>query len=292
MIKGQGLGGKYEIDQSEPTSCQTPGKIIFLFSRPHSFKEAGASPLLFSSPYRLAKGCGHFCVKTCGVFCKWPSQPFCVYLVWGGSDVTCLFHSCASCNAVLGKRNLLFVSHVRVGCRHLEFDTYSCFIWSIIRVVRVLSFAIVVPHFLVKVESADLEKWNFENEILITFTFGFGEFESVCISLLFPGCGYQNEFPVERKRSHSMYLRCNEWKRLGVLAMLAACQVNERFDRKSFRQEMIALCCFILIKYGSWELFWVNRFKIVLFLSDMVLVNYSGWIYSCGMEAVPLVNCS
>ena len=99
---------------------------------------------------------------------------------------------------------------MRVGCRHLEFDAYSCFIWSIIRVVRVLSFAIVVPHFLVKVESADLEKRHFENEILITFTFGFGEFESVCISLLFPGCGYQNEFPVERKRSHSMYLRCNE----------------------------------------------------------------------------------
>ena len=70
MIKGQGLGGKYEIDQSEPTSCQIPGKIVFFFSRPHSFKEAGASPLLFSSPYRLAKGCGHFCVKTCGVFCN------------------------------------------------------------------------------------------------------------------------------------------------------------------------------------------------------------------------------
>lgn len=63
---------------------------------------------------------------------------------------------------------------------------------------------------------------SFENEFLVTFTFGLGEFESVCIPLLFTGCECQKRisygtekkvafdvFAVQRVKKTGIYLLCS-----------------------------------------------------------------------------------
>ena len=52
-----------------------------------------------------------------------------------------------------------------------------------------------------------------------------------CCSL---GVDIKNGFPVERKRSYSLHSRCNELIRLGILAMFATCQVNNKLWWKRF----------------------------------------------------------
>ena len=92
-----------------------------------------------------------------------------------------------------------------------------------------------------------------ENEFLVTFTFGLGEFESVCIPLLFTGCECQKRISCGTEKKGRIRCICGATseKDWDILAMLAACQVNKTdFDGKGFRQELIALCYFIPIKSG------------------------------------------
>ena len=125
-----------------------------------------------------------------------------------------------------------------------------------------------------------------ENEFLVTFTFGFGEFESVCIPLLFTGCECQKRISCGTEKGHIQCIcGATSEKDWDILAMLAACQVNKTLMEKVFVRSWSPCVALFLSRVFFCDLFWVNRIMCVaLFLSKVVLVNFSGWIDSCEME--------